>query len=478
MAERRRLDEMLRDALERLLDHYVITGGIDRAIQIALRLFALDFLQEAVHRTLIRLYMYQDRVGSALDQYRRCRDLLDQELGVGPDPQTERLRAELLKLLPGDAADGDGAPARERDDLPERPLLVRAAARRRPDQRFEPTGRPSIAVLSFAGAGKEETWRHLGDGMAEDIATGLGRFRELDVIAPTSALAYRDALVPPERAGAELGTAYVLEGRLRSSGGGLRATVRLVETETARQLWAERCDFAPNAIFSVQDRLACRIVGTLIGQIEQVRLQAAKRRPPADLAAYDLWLRGWSALKRPDLAAIREARRFFQQALAVDPHFARAYVGLAMAHLNEWACFSWNHSFVLHKEALDLGSRARSPRSPRAPHARRRAGVRPGLRGGTPAPAKGAGTQSERRRRARPRIRRHGADRRARARGGRRAKDAAPVAPPPRVVRGLRRDRAVHRVPVRGSHRDHGARTGVALHHTRLHGRLVRASRP
>ena len=51
--------------------------------------------------------------------------------------------------------------------------------------------------------------------MAEDIATELGRFRELDVIAPTTALAFRDAAVAPERVGSELGTAYVLEGRLR-----------------------------------------------------------------------------------------------------------------------------------------------------------------------------------------------------------------------------------------------------------------------
>ena len=101
-----------------------------------------------------------------------------------------------------------------------------------------------------------------------------------------------------------------------------------------------------------------RIVGTLIGQIEDARLDAARRKRPDDLAAYDLWLRGWSALKRPDLAAIGEARRLFQQAVATDPHFARAYVGLAMAHLNEWACFSWNHWVFPKQEVLDLARKA------------------------------------------------------------------------------------------------------------------------
>ena len=109
LAERRRLDETLHEILRRLLDHYVVTGAIDRAIQVALRLIALDPLQESVHRALIRLYMYQDRVGAALDQYRRCRDVLERELGVPPDPETERLRAELSKLLP-DAGSRAGVP--------------------------------------------------------------------------------------------------------------------------------------------------------------------------------------------------------------------------------------------------------------------------------------------------------------------------------------------------------------------------------
>jgi DNA-binding SARP family transcriptional activator len=355
MPERRRLDETLREILQRLLDHYVVTGAIDRAIQIALRLLAHDPLQESVHRALIRLYMYQDRVGSAFDQYQRCRELLAEELGVEPSSETERLRAELLKLVPDG---GDGGMAPERDDVPERSAVLGAAAADRARRRAELTGRPSIVVLSFAGKADERSYRHLGDGLAEDIATELGRFRELDVIAPTTALAFRDAAVAPERIGRELGTGYVLEGHLRPLGERLRLTVRLVASETGRQLWAERYDCREAEIFDLQDGVVGRIVSTLIGQIEDARLDAAKRKRPDDLAAYDLWLRGWSALKRPDLGALGEARRLFRQAVARDPHFARAYVGLAMAHLNEWACFSWNHWVFPKQEVLDLARKA------------------------------------------------------------------------------------------------------------------------
>jgi TolB-like protein/Tfp pilus assembly protein PilF len=271
---------------------------------------------------------------------------------VKPDPETERLSAELRKLLP--PAD---ALLRETDDVPERATVLRSAREDRARRRAQLGQRPAIAVLSFREV-VEEVDHHLGDGLAEDIATELGRFHELDVIAPTTALAYRNAAIAPDQAGKELGATCVLESRIRPFGERMRITVRLVDTAGARQHWAESYDCARAAIFEVQDDIVRRIVSTVIGRIEETRLEAAKRQRPEDLEAYDLWLRGWSALRQPDLTAIGQARELFQQALARDPHFARAYVGLAMACLNEWACFSWNHWFFLRQEALDFARRA------------------------------------------------------------------------------------------------------------------------
>ena len=74
-----------------------------------------------MHRSLIRLYMYQDRVGAALDQYRRCRELLARELGVEPASETESLRAQLLKLAPAAPAGDQGLPRREQDECPSAP---------------------------------------------------------------------------------------------------------------------------------------------------------------------------------------------------------------------------------------------------------------------------------------------------------------------------------------------------------------------
>jgi len=59
-------------------------GQIEAGIQTALRLLALDPLQEAVHRALIELYAEQGRFGAAVQQYQSCRTTLERELGIAP----------------------------------------------------------------------------------------------------------------------------------------------------------------------------------------------------------------------------------------------------------------------------------------------------------------------------------------------------------------------------------------------------------
>lgn len=348
------LDEAMQQLMHRLLDHYVLSGAIDAGIQLAMRLLDQDPLDEGVQRTLIRLYLYQDRIGAALTQYRRCRKRLADELGVAPAPETERLKAELLALLPNDAC----SVPRESDDLPERRGVIETAASARRRERSLSSERPSLAVLAFVPSDTTRLPPVLGDGMAEDLATELGRFGELEVIAPTSALAYRHSQASLERIGSELGVDYLIEGRLQQRGQRLELTARLVATARSRQVWAERFDCRLEALFDVQQEMVGRIVSHLVGQIADDRLAQSRRRPPRDWQAYDLWLHGRHALRRPDLAAIREARRYFQQALAKDPQFARAYVGLALAHLNEWACHSWHHWVFLQQEALALCRKA------------------------------------------------------------------------------------------------------------------------
>ena len=97
LAERERLRALALEALAHLLAHESKAGMTQRAIQTATRLLALDPLQEAVHRSLMRLYARQGRHAAALRQYKTCAEVLNRELHAEPEPQTRRLYHELRK---------------------------------------------------------------------------------------------------------------------------------------------------------------------------------------------------------------------------------------------------------------------------------------------------------------------------------------------------------------------------------------------
>ncbi|MGH7373749.1 MAG: AfsR/SARP family transcriptional regulator, partial [Candidatus Rokuibacteriota bacterium] len=95
--ERERLGEWAQEALAKLLRRQLGRGPLEAAVHTATRLLALDPLQEAVHRTLMRLYVRQGRRAAALRQYQVCVEALRKELGIEPDPQTQRLYRDILQ---------------------------------------------------------------------------------------------------------------------------------------------------------------------------------------------------------------------------------------------------------------------------------------------------------------------------------------------------------------------------------------------
>src|SRR5215813_6307180 len=95
-AERERLREFALEALAKLLAHQTKSEASD-AVATALRLLALDPLQEAVHRALMRLYVRDGRRDAALRQYQSCVDTLRRELSVEPEAETRQLYQEVLR---------------------------------------------------------------------------------------------------------------------------------------------------------------------------------------------------------------------------------------------------------------------------------------------------------------------------------------------------------------------------------------------
>jgi TolB-like protein/class 3 adenylate cyclase/tetratricopeptide (TPR) repeat protein len=196
-------------------------------------------------------------------------------------------------------------------------------------------GRPSIAVLPFDNLSGDEATGRLADGLTEDVITDLAHFRDLDVIARNSVEAYKGKPVDVRQVREALDVRYVLEGSIQRQGDRVRVTAQLIDAESGAHVWSERWDRPAQDVFAVQTELAETVaarIGGYTGTIVVADREAAKRKRPQDLTAYDLYLLGGEAKHRGTREDVEEAIRLLKQSLAIDPKFARAWVGLAWCY--------------------------------------------------------------------------------------------------------------------------------------------------
>ncbi len=151
--------------------------------------------------------------------------------------------------------------------------------------------KPSIAVLPFQNMSGDPEQEYFADGMVEEITTALSRFHWLFVIARTSTFTYKGRAVDVKQVSRELGVRYVLEGSVRKAGNRVRITGQLIDATTGAHLWADRFEGSLENVFELQDQVASGVVGAIDPKLLEAEIARIKRKPPANLDAYDCFLR-------------------------------------------------------------------------------------------------------------------------------------------------------------------------------------------
>ena len=222
-------------------------------------------------------------------------------------------------------------------------------------QRSEPVTIGIMPFENFSGSRDED---YFSIGFVEDLTTDLAHFSNLQVIASYTTRKMGEAAKDLMTVARQLGIDYLLRGNIRRIGDQLRLSTQLTETDGGSILWAERYDAPLATLFEIQDDIVARVVSAISTQIDRALLAAARKKPITSMAAYDFWLRGMARLRQGTPAADQDARKMFKQALAVDPHYSRAYAGLSLSHFNDWSCQLWDQWETTEKKAYDYAQKA------------------------------------------------------------------------------------------------------------------------
>jgi len=194
----------------------------------------------------------------------------------------------------------------------------------------KPLDKNRIVILPFKNIGTPGENDHIVEGIVDDLNIMLTNVDGLKVIGSVSAKTYRDSDKTPAEIGQELKAGTLLQGSIQKTGTGLKINVRLIDTATSENIWANSFSGSESDRSKFQQEIIQSIVnktkGTILNQIE---LGSLTQGDTQNAEAYNLAKQGFELVNRHSREANQEANRLFLKAIDLDPDYADAYTGLA-----------------------------------------------------------------------------------------------------------------------------------------------------
>lgn len=189
----------------------------------------------------------------------------------------------------------------------------------------------SVAVLPFKPLVAENRNEALELGMADTLINKLSG-SEL-IVRPISAVRRFGSLEQDAvAAGRELGVESILDGNIQQWGNKIRVNVRLVKVADGTPLWTGTFDEKFTDIFVVQDAISKKVAAALALKLSGDEQTKLEKRYTNNAEAYELYLRGRYHAQKVTEPEVRQAIVFYEQAITLDPSYALAYAGKAIAY--------------------------------------------------------------------------------------------------------------------------------------------------
>jgi TolB-like protein len=191
----------------------------------------------------------------------------------------------------------------------------------------------AIVVLPFENYSPDHQDDYIADGITEELTNDLAQWRELRVVARTSAFAFKGKGEDIRTIGQQLNADTVLEGSFTRDGNRVRITAQLNRATDGYHLWSHSYETQSNDMLAMQDEVATSITDAI--RLIRGGSAPAIHEPTTNPEAHDLYLQGEYQYYLHTQESLAKAIELFQAAIARDPNFARAYLGVGLAELAE-----------------------------------------------------------------------------------------------------------------------------------------------
>lgn len=194
-----------------------------------------------------------------------------------------------------------------------------------------------VAVLPFKIIGDAQSLDLVADGLGEALTSKLFQFKQLHLAsdADVAKVSTKDSL---EKTARSLGVNLIVDGLIQGGPDKMSIIVNLRDVADGKKAWTQQFSGVPNDLLTLEDQISSQLVAAMDLNPTNEEMALSGAHPTDNVAAYDLYLRGRSALRgRQDVKNDQTAADLFAQAVQKDPKFALAYSGLADASLAIYA---------------------------------------------------------------------------------------------------------------------------------------------
>jgi TolB-like protein/DNA-binding winged helix-turn-helix (wHTH) protein/tetratricopeptide (TPR) repeat protein len=186
----------------------------------------------------------------------------------------------------------------------------------------------SIAVLPLMNLSNDPDQQFFADGVTDELITNLAQISSLRVISHTSAMAYLGTHKSAPQIARELGVDALVEGSVVRSGNRVRITTQLIQAASDHHLWAHSYDRELSDVLTVQGEVAREIAGSISLRLTPQEAVQLSRSHPVNPEVALLYFKGSYFLGKLDAP---RAKKFFTEAIRLEPDSAESWAGLADA---------------------------------------------------------------------------------------------------------------------------------------------------
>ena len=196
------------------------------------------------------------------------------------------------------------------------------------------TGTPitSIAVLPFKNETGDAEVEYLSDGISESLINKLSQLPNLKVIARNSVFHYKGNDVNPQEVSRTLGVQAILIGRVMQKGENLVVSIELMDARDKTQMWGERYTRKSADVQSIEEEMTRTISEKLRLRLTSAQGHQLEKHATTNSQAYQFYLNGLFNFRKAQPDDVRRALEYYNRAVALDPNFALAWVGVAQAN--------------------------------------------------------------------------------------------------------------------------------------------------